>query len=405
MSTRIGRVRLSLPAPMTADRDAQTFVRDLRTALSGAFAAATATYSGDAVYVVRKMRVTVDAPLDGVNGRDLASAIADACIAAAVTRSGEPAASDERGAAIVSAVGSGEGVRCAGQAEAAAAWLIALLSDDASMHDIPSPFDDVAHLPSSSAFLEVAERIGDMRGLLTALGSRWARAFITRCTTAEAERALNLLSRAETGVPDRSARAHAIEVLQSQSPTLEPAVRAILTAVELHARGFLQPVAAAREARAATLESDMTGCWLLLPYVRRHVAQWTENERRAIALALAERVGGAAAVHDPAIAAWFGDLTPGDLAALLPRNARLDRILVATLRDFARTFRGFERARCAYLIRTMLRGRGIVRDTGRLVTATLPRSPIRIVLERAGCAGPLEAPWPHPRLEVVRDDA
>lgn len=158
------------------------------------------------------------------------------------------------------------------------------------------------------------------------------------------------------------------------------------------------------DARLAPAASALTGLWCLLPHLARLTAAYVAGERRAAAVAVAERLAGPDAVDDPAVAAWCGDRPRDDVLAALPPAIRVDRLAVSSVRAFARTLRGFERASCTYVLRAMLDGPGVVaqRDGGWI--ATLPRSPLRVVLDYAGVGGKLGKPWGDETYAYVADD-
>jgi hypothetical protein len=401
MSLLVGRIRLAVRTPAGSARTG-ALLREARSALRDAFAGAASATDGEGVVRIRRMRVQVSAPLGALSGDALARAIADACIEAAATRSPAASATGNRAEAIVAASHGADGVRCATRWEAAAAWLVALDSDDALSRSIPSPYDDLAQLPSAAAFLAVLRRTGNPNAVLDALGERWTRAFAGRCTPAEARAVLDTID--DDGHATAGSIAHARMLLAQQPPGLARDVRTALTALAMRAAGYADAVRAARTAATAAA-SRLTGAWLLLPFLRQYVARWSEDERRAIATALAERIAGPSAADDPAIHALFGEMSIRDMRARLPADARLDRILVSTVRDFARTLRGFERARMTYVLQRILAGDAAVHAAGDMLHATLPHAPLRIVLERAAPFGPIAAPWQSPKLALVRDDA
>jgi hypothetical protein len=154
-------------------------------------------------------------------------------------------------------------------------------------------------------------------------------------------------------------------------------------------------------AGATILASDFTGFWLLLPHLTCCLAQVDEPIARAVVFAVAERICGEAAASDPAISAFMDGQRADDLLAFLPGTERISRLTARVIRSFARSLAGFERARCGYVVRALLRGPAQVRRTPKGWMATLPRSPLRIVLEHAGLLGRVPVPWSKPVLEIV----
>ena len=102
---------------------------------------------------------------------------------------------------------------------------------------------------------------------------------------------------------------------------------------------------------------------------------------------LAQRLGGAVAADDPAVTALcLPGESPRDLCATaVPDCVRVERLAVAIVRDFARTLAHFEQARCGYILRAILSGSGSVRRTPDGWSATLPQSPLRVVLDAQRC--------------------
>lgn len=420
MSVHVGRIRLRLQARRGSGQRAADVAHELRGALPGALGAAFAARGEAGVAVIPRMHVTLRAPLGRIRGRDIARAIAEACADAAATRSttlGAPSASsDTREGTAERALRAArllEGVRFDAVTEAAA-WIVALASDERSIVRSVSPYADCEPLPFGTAFAELSARTGDARALIDALGRRWSRALAGRCSDREARRVLELL---DDGIAPEAATWRALrDAMRTSSASVAgagrpPFVRALLAALDAIDAGVPGAVAAARtvagEAAAArvtaapvpdaALTSTCTGFWLLLPHLAHRIGDQDDETARAIALAVAEKLFGARAPDDPAIAAFAGD-------ARVPEGLRLDRLAVGTVRDFARTIGPFRRARCGYVVRAILTGAGSVRRDGPDAwSATLPQAPLRIVLERASPYGRVETPWNLPLLVLSRD--
>ena len=152
-------------------------MRELRGSLTGAVAAAVAAREESGVAAIPRMHVTVHTSLRRVRGRDLARAIAEACVDAAVTRcvrlKATPRGEESAGQEMVELLRKSEGVRCRSIAEEGAAWLIALLVDDPIVLGLPSPFAGIRFRASGAAFVEVCSHAGDARAVIEALGQRW----------------------------------------------------------------------------------------------------------------------------------------------------------------------------------------------------------------------------------------
>jgi hypothetical protein len=245
--------------------------------------------------------------------------------------------------------------------------------------------------------------------------------FSLRSTPAEA---LQLLALIDDGIePSAETRRRADARFREQTEALPAAVRAAAAALALlfeNAEGAAEAAQTALRAseRAAIAiasvpvpgldapqTSNLTGLWLLLPFAGEQLDGLDELERRAVALAVAELLAGSDAGDDPAVAAWFGDASERDLHAAVPPDAPIARIAASAVRAFARQLGYLRRPRCSYVLRAILSGPATVRrrEDGAF-EATLPRSPLRVLLERAGCLGPVKAPWRHPALEFVRGD-
>jgi hypothetical protein len=423
MSASIERMSLTLRTSPLRREGAAALARDLRSALPDAFgAAATASARGEAgVVLVPRMHVTLRGRLGALRGRDLARTLADACFDAAVKRSTRVRTPADDGSAaqqIVDALRAGESVRCTSQAQAAAAWLVALLLDDPGMLRSFAPFADLRDRSSGAAFAQICVRLGDAGGVIRALGRRWSLLLASRCSESDARRVLSgltdagepaadtwsfLAARLAAGEGDagpyaRRVLSAAIDGTFAQQVGIAAAARTLLAA----APGERRPPALAAQAPQA---SNLTGAWLLWAHLGPHIGAAGELQARAIALALAERVGGALAADDPALTALCdAGHSLRDLRAALPSPLDLDRLTVSVVRDFARTLRHFERARCGYVLRAILNGPGTVCRTADGWSGTLPRSPLRTILERATLLGPLAVPWQAPTLTLVRDD-
>lgn len=411
VSANIGRIRLRLETTPLRRAHVEGLAGELRSNLPDALAAALASRSDDAVLLVPRMKVTVRAPLGRVRGLDLAGAIAEACVEAALARSVAVETSGDHGTAstaheIVERLRSADGVRCRSSAEEAAAWLVGLVLDERSDLRACSPFADLQNLPTGAALIEVCSRVGDARSILGALGERWSLLFASRCSDAEARHLLRLLATGEE--PNEITWAFVAAQLaapQTVAVALRTVVEGVAASIPGVARAALSILASPSTESGVALASELTGFWLLLPHLARRIYNVDERAARGIALGLAERLAPRSADDDPAVQALcnVGELI-SDLRAAIPPDIRIDRLLFATIRDFARTLSHFEGASCGYVRRAILNGPGAVRQTPEGWSATLPRSPLRIVLERASLLGAIHAPWSLPRLTIVRDD-
>jgi hypothetical protein len=439
MSLEIGALNLRFEAHAEHRSTAERVGQEARSCLSEAFGAALASHAANSgVVVVPRLRVTVRAPLGGMRGRDLARAIADACLRAAVNDSSTLAAcaaDREEGTAerTLRALTVLEGVRI-DRATEAAAWLAALARDERTVLRRASPYADLEHLSSAAALVAVCARVG-ARAVLVSLGTTWAYTLARRCSAAEAIRLLAMLDdgsepTAHTWRMLAERAAHAAQAGESEVRALLLAIRGVFEGypgavnaarviVTLPAAASTsgatpalaaQALAGAEERRSidpgsgeTPFESVCTGFWLLLAHLTRRIWEFDEESARAIAFVVAERLWGALAGDDPAIRAFTGEREPAALRSAVPPQARIDRLSVCVVRDFARTLGHFERARAGYLLRRMLFGPGLVWRTAEGWAATLPQSPIRIVLERACLLGEAATPWSEPKLAFARD--
>lgn len=424
MGGAIGKIGVRVRVTPAARQRGAALVRELRAMLPEALMAAvrTAADSGAGVVLVPRITASMRGSLRGLRGSRVARVLAQASIAAAVERSAPVAAqSDESGTAqtIVETLRSGTSVRCRSLAEAGAAWLVALILDEPGVLRSLTPFADLQHRSSGAAFAEVCGRTGDAGAVVAALGRSRAIAFAARCTAGEA--AAVLRSMAEEGEPAADTWAFLAgrvdAALRAGDETRE--VRLLRATIEGRFDHRPGVVAAAQTllrtmprpqpsdaSQGLPLESNLTGLWLLWPYLSRHVDGHDERAMRGIALALGEFLGGAIADDDPALAVLCNDgESPHSLRAAAPAGLQIERLAVALVRDFARSLTHFERARCGYILRAILSGPGSVIRTPGGAEATLPHSPLRVVLERAALLGPLDVPWRLPCLALVRDDA
>jgi hypothetical protein len=425
MSASIGGVKLIVRVTSNAQPRGASLAREVRSMLPDALTAAvTHAASGPpGVVLVPRVNVSMRGALRRLRGGAIARRLAAACIDAAAKRSrpvdlaagGEGASTAQR---IVEMLRSGESVRCRSLAEAAAAWLVALVRDEPGMLLTLAPFADLRHRSSGAAFAQICARVDDSNAVVRALGRRWSLLFAARCTEAEAGSVLRGIPAGDEPAPetwafvaDRLAASHdrdaasyagrllkaAIDGMFDRRPGIVAAARSLLAATApKHAAGAPQP-----QFRA----SNLCGVWLLWPHLAPYLGDVDERGARALALALGEYLGGAFAAGDPALEALCReDESLRDLRAAVPPEARIERLAVSVVRDFSLRLTHFERARCGYVLRAILSGPGSVIRSGGEWRATLPHSPLRIVLERAAVLGPLRVPWQSPRLTLVRDD-
>jgi hypothetical protein len=463
MSLDIGDVTLRFEAPAEGRSAAERVAAELRAALPEALRAALAVHSDSpGVAVVPRLRMHLRAPLSRLRGTDLARRIAEACLEAIVAESSIIGASpsdrdDGTAERTLRALTVLDGVRIDAATEAAA-WLIALVRDEQTVLRRVTPYADLEYLTATAAFVEICARAG-ARAVLVALGSVWAVSLALRCTDDEARRLLGLLDdgseptahtwlmlealREEEPVPASSgtsgtaqlvseilkgltnsgrgsrpgtnvlALIMAIRGVFERYPGAVVAAKALAasprlpeTSVTLPPQNGVETHSEARDVETnseARLESACTGFWLLLPHLARRLWTFDEETARAITFAVAEQLCGAGAGDDPAISAFTTGLRPEELRLAVPPELRIDRIGVSAVRDFARAFPRFERARCGYVLRAMLAGPGFVWRSSRGWAATMPQSPLRIVLERAALVGPLITPWGEPELTLEDD--
>lgn len=358
-----------------------------------------------------------------------------------------------------------DGVRIDAATEAAA-WLVALARDERSVVRRVSPYADLERVTSGAAFAAICERAG-ARAVIAALGPGWAYRLALRCTAFDATRLLALLddgaepaaatwlalrtfrdelravadvcapgvgeSESARGIPagfdpalvrelTRHLRGRDDLIATTPDSVLalivalhgvfggEPGVVGAARALTAPARSTAVDVAVSRAPSvpiASPEESVACACagfWLLLPHLARRLAGFAEDDARGIALRIAERLFGNDARSDPAVLALTDGRDQDGLRARVPDAVRVDRLAVAIVRDFARTLLRFERARPWYVVRAMLTGPALLRHAPDGYAATLPQSPVRVVLERAALLGPVLAPWDEPHLTIVRDE-
>jgi hypothetical protein len=422
MPASIGRVELTVRAASHASDRAALLARDVRSALPAALTAAAAAADGGVagVVLVPRVNVSMNGALRRLRGEHVARTLARACIDAVVERSSplRDAAGEDDGRAqcIVDTLRSGESVRCASRAEAAAAWLVASSIGEPGMLLSLPPFADLRYRSSGAAFAQVCERVNDAGAVIGALGRRWSERFAALCSEADARSVLRMMANDDD--PDAETWTFLAGRLaaSAERDAGSPARRLLSAAIAGRFEGRAGIAAAARSMLASprraagtnvanAMASDLCGIWLLWRRLGPLVDGYDEREARAVALALGERLGGSFAAGDPALAALCCDgESLRDLRAAAPRGLHVERLTVAVIRDFARGLTHFERARCGYVLRAILSGPGEVTRTADGWSATLPHSPLRVVLERASLLGPVAVPWESPRLTLVPDD-
>jgi hypothetical protein len=421
MSASIGRVHVTLRTASGARERGDVLARELRWALPRSLtdAAARAARGASGVVLVPRVHVTMRGALDRLRANDVARALAQASVDAAVARSARSSTSGEDASvaqSVVEALRSGTAVRCASPAEVAAAWLVALALDEPGMLRFFSPFVDLRGLPWGTAFAQLCARVRDANAVIAALGRSWSQRFASTCSAADARLVIGVMAdddepaaqtwaflatrvaAADDGARTAQARAllgAAIDGRFERRPGIVTAVRSMLVASR-------RP---AQRTDGLRMASNLTGVWLLWRHLAPFVAGCDERTARAVALALSERLGGSFAAGDPAIEALCdaGD-SIRDLRAALPGTVHVGRLTVSVVRDFARGLPHFQNARPGYILRAILSGPGSVTRTTAGWSATLPHSPLRVVLERAALLGEVDVPWKSPRLLLVRDD-
>jgi hypothetical protein len=407
MTANVGRINVRVEAAPHRRALVDAALREMGSTLADALAAAAESCATEGIAFVPTMRVTLAVPLSNIRGRELSRVIAQACVDAAAHRTNlvdAPGAGNGIAEVIARRQHDSEGIRCSSAAQEAAAWLVGMVLDDRNVLRRASPFSDLEHLPSAKAFAAVGARCGDGHGLVRALGPRWSRLLAERADEQDASTLLELLDDGETP----TAETWRATVALGREPADRGSRGALLRALDLLHDGTPGAVAAVRTvAQAApaelTYQTEMAGLWLLLPHLTCRIGTVPEGQARALVLAVAERLGGAFADGDPAIDALCGDEPRSRLRAARPESARVDFLAVGAIRDFARGFAHFERARSAYILRNLLRGPATVRLDDLGWHATLPRAPLRVLLERAALIGPVEVPWREPRLWIERD--
>ncbi|MBV9270749.1 MAG: hypothetical protein JO165_06620 [Candidatus Eremiobacteraeota bacterium] len=423
MAVNVGRITFSIHTAAQRRDVANEALRGLRESIAPAFEQAASNIQADGVSLIPKLRVTMSASLARASGDRLARAIADACVNAAAVRCTDVDAASgndaygSRAERIVQLLETEPGVKCQLEDEAAALLIASLNARQTALCRI-SPFSDSIRRGSGTAFCEICLRLGNARGIIRALGRVWALMLAGKCTDAQALTVLHALTDGEE--PASATWAHAARALlvEDESRASTRLVRGLKAAIDGTLAGLpgiagavqtLLSAETAQLADAATtkpaLASNLTGLWLLLPHITRHIDDVDDRTTRAIAFALAQYLGGAVSESDPAVAALVNDgESPRDLRAAIPRGIRVNRLAVAVVRDFAQALRRFERARCGYILRAILSGPGSVRPVAGGWSASLPHSPLRVVLQRASLIGELNVPWQSPRFFIERDD-
>lgn len=413
MSSSIGRVRVTLRTTSDACEPAGVLARDIRSALREALSEATVHAPGSApgVILVPRVNVTMRGALHRLRAKDVARALARACVDAVVARSECPGEGASVAQNIVEALRSGAAVRCASPAGAAAAWLVAFALDEPGVLLSLAPFADLRRRSSGTAFAQVCARTHDANGVIAALGRSWSQRFATACGENDARTVLGLMADDDEPAADTWA------FLASRVAAVRDPARQLLgAAIDGRFDGRSGIASAARSMVASSqravqrtetrrMASNLTGVWLLWRHLGPSVAGFDERTARAVALALAERLGGSFAAGDPAIEALCGaGESLRELRAAVPAALHVERLTVSVVREFARGLSHFGNARCGYVLRAILSGPGSVTRTDAGWSATLPHSPLRVVIERAGLLGAVEVPWVSPRLTLVRDD-
>jgi hypothetical protein len=423
VSAEIGAVRVRFEAAAEHREHAERVARELRGSLADEFDAALGNGFEEGVAIVPLLRVTLAAPLAQTTGREIARAIAAAAARAmdeGCVRLAREAAGGEREGSAEEALRMltlHDGIRI-DRATEAAAWLLALARDERTVLRRASPYADLERLPAGAALVAVCERAG-ARAVFGALGAAAGAELTARASAAEARRLLILFD--DGSEPDAATwlalRAwfaaarfadHAPDELRALAAVLSgffqglsgvvPAARRLAAAVREPAATASDPAdRSGSEAQTSTCEC--AGFWLLLPHLARRMPDLSDAAARGLAVRLALRLWGAQAADDPAIAAFAAD----EPLPEPPPGVRLERLAVGLLRDFAQTLFRFERARPGYVLRAFLRGTARLRPVEGGWSATLPESPLRVMLERAALRGSVAAPWTEPALTFERD--
>lgn len=406
MRVDVGRVNVEVLTPLHRHGYVEAVLRGLRLSLPDAIAGAVGATSAGGVAFVEKMNVTVSAPLSAMSGDDLSEVIARACVEAAEHRTTHVGPGIGVAEEVLRRSTTDDGVRCGSLAEEAAAWLIALVLDDQGPVRRLSPHRDLEHLTSGAALAAVCRWLGDARQVTHAMGPQWSGLFARRCDEQDAATVLDLLDDGRDPVDDTM---RLVEQRLREADRVRQQAAGLLVALEGVEAGLPGVVAAVREAvgaananAAARRESLATGLWLLLPHLAHALGPVDDLVARGIVLAVLEWLGGPMIADDPAMTAFYGDESRQTLLDAVPESVVVRHIAVRALRDFTRTLHYFERSSGAYVLRNVLRGPGTVRLDADGWHATLPASPLHVLLDRTSPYGPLLTPWSEPRLWIER---
>jgi len=435
MGHAVDKIRVDVQARSGAGR-ARTLLHELSRRLAEPMAKAFEDSGlGEGTLLVPRLRLEVRIDLTRASADDVAAAIARACAEALLEMSigGKTVTATQTDAAAVVAetVAGDQPVCCANVETEAAAWLVTRFHGSSTRLWKRSFEREFAHASIGSTLAALVHHFPNPRALLAALGGNDLDEIIRHCTEPEARAVLFRLDdgrepSAQTWrivremlrdrrlqlarAPYRMALRVCAQALRAEAPGASSA--ALTLAQEFGESVFPSANSLSAEFEAAThdvrevetvgnawMPSDLTGLWCLLPALATLLRDVDEDSARRAAIGAALLLAGEDALDDPAIAAWGCDQSDQQSFAGSHR-----RLAVQSIRRFAQGLRGFERARCTYVLRAILSGPGAVRRVEDGWEATLPRSPLRIILDRSGLLGDVKTPWQRPALRLVHEE-
>jgi hypothetical protein len=422
MSVAIDRFQLTVYTN-AGDARARAFAGRLPQWIPAAIGAACSGEAvGDGALLVPRLRVELGVDFAGSTNDDVARAIAGAFVDHLTKVTSSPASAIGAEAAAretVNSIIAGKSLRCPSAEVEAAAWLLARLRNSSTTLWRRSFDREFSHMPIGAALCELVRRASNSRALIEGLGTSALERIARHCTEAEAEKILGLLE--DYREPD-AATLRAVELSLRQhfsdlagAPhrcaliACSAAIQQGLAGASKTARERVRDIAQQSPASSTAagyeqhvFPSNLTGLWCLLPALAYRLRGVGEQRARRMAIEVAALLAGKDAPADPAIAAWEA-ARPEDVDSGPIDRRSIVRLAVRAIRDFAAGLTRLERARCTYILRAVLSGPGLVLRTPSGWEATLPRSPLRIILDRAGLLGPIATPWNRLDLRFVRD--
>ena len=339
--------------------------------------------------LVPQIRVELRADLSSTSSDALARALAAACAQALDEEASTADALGGVGGA--EACLASNAVWCTPEVEMAA-WLTATLHGSTVDLWKRSLDREFAHTPVSHAFRSLLGRVDDPAAVVRALGSANFEALA--CSSSEADACAILMKLDSRLLPEGD--------MNAESSCYRKALIDYARAGRTESPAELIDATAngSSESNAGWDRSNFTGLWCLLRPLADLLEGFDEAEARHLATYVAVLLCGESALIDPAISLWQCEpANPTGAEILLSR-----RLATLAIRRFARRLYRFEEARCSYILRAMLSGPGFVRETADGFEATLPRSPLRVVLDRADVLGEIRTPWRGPTLRLVKGD-